>query len=201
MGLNLPDPKIINDIWWRIMFFLPAIPLAINFLVIELVYQLDTPNYLININDENFKISLSLIYRNGNTINTLIEEMKSKNEEDISYKEICSKKFSKRLIVCVILNIFQQCTLFYPISIYSNLIYSEFENQQTELYATAIAGFAEFIGYFLSIFVIDRLGRKTLFAIGLGLISLCLFSTAILFYIENQKIIVYFLVYSTYAVD
>lgn len=209
-GLNLPtnSENILNDNWWRFMFFFSSIPNLINTLLMIFVFKYDTPLYLINRikeNDEEIKnktkMALKFIYKE-NYVENIFEELISQinnnpdnNTQQVTYKILCSKKYFKRLIILITLNIFQQLTLINPIGLYSNLLFLKSTTQQTATLFTALTGVAELIGSLMTIFTIEKFGRKTLFLFGFSLTFVCHLTVGILYhfnYSEPQRYIIVF---------
>ena len=184
-----------SNFWWRFMILFPCIISLINFILLIFVFKKDTPifNFLYLNNEENTVNSLSYIYSDSREIKILISNfkalkahlLKQKGSVDaISYSELFSKKYSIRLILGILLNVGQQFSGINTFTFYSNIIYIENEpNVNATLYSSFLS-FAEVLGNLLSIFVIEKLGRRLLFLVGFGSVFFCLLSMTILYYLN-----------------
>ena len=166
LGMILPDPIEVNNNWWRFMFLFSSIFLLINIFLFLFCFKHDTPKYLFqskNIDDAE-KV-LNVIYINELDIEYTIKLYENEDKQDVPYSELCSKKYYKRLILCIIINIIQQCTLISGIGLYTNLIFLKNIDQNTATFFTVMTGLAELVASFLTIFFIEIVGRKFLFLV------------------------------------
>jgi sugar porter (SP) family MFS transporter len=164
---------------WRWMIGVEAFPALIYTLLIFTVPN--SPRWLISKNrDEEAKDVLDLINPDGDS-DQLLLEIKIENESHTAGENIFMKKYRFPLILAFLIAFFNQLSGINAFLYYSPRIFEEAGlGESTALLSSIGIGATNVIFTLLGVFLIDRLGRKTLMYIGsIGyIISLSLVSIA-----------------------
>lgn len=164
---------------WRWMIGVEAFPALIYTLLIFTVPN--SPRWLISKNrDEEAKDVLDLINPDGDSEQLLLE-IKTENESHTAGENIFMKKYRFPLILAFLIAFFNQLSGINAFLYYSPRIFEEAGlGESTALLSSIGIGVTNVIFTLLGVFLIDRLGRKTLMYIGsIGyIISLSLVSIA-----------------------
>jgi sugar porter (SP) family MFS transporter len=164
---------------WRWMIGVEAFPALIYTLLIFTVPN--SPRWLISKNrDEEAMDVLDLINPDGDSEQLLLE-IKTENESHTAGENIFMKKYRFPLILAFLIAFFNQLSGINAFLYYSPRIFEEAGlGESTALLSSIGIGVTNVIFTLLGVFLIDRLGRKTLMYIGsIGyIISLSLVSIA-----------------------
>lgn len=164
---------------WRWMIGVEAFPALIYTLLIFTVPN--SPRWLISKNrDEEAKDVLDLINPDGDSEQLLLE-IKTENESHTAGENIFMKKYRFPLILAFLIAFFNQLSGINAFLYYSPRIFEEAGlGESTALLSSIGIGVTNVVFTLLGVFLIDRLGRKTLMYIGsIGyIISLSLVSIA-----------------------
>lgn len=199
LGLNLEDdttPKEEIGSWWRFMIFFPCIIAGINFLFLLISFKRDTPSYLcLNQNNrEEAKEALEYIYNDSNEIDIILDNLQALNKylvekgclNGVTYSELFSKKYFSRLLMGILLNVGQQFSGINVFTFYSNSIYLKNEPDVNATLYSSFLSFAEVGGNLISIFLIEKVGRKIIFLIGFSTVLTCLILMTIFYYTDSN---------------
>lgn len=168
---------------WRWMFASGVIPSAIFFILLLIVPE--TPRFLYKIGreDEAFGI-LKRISGKGDATRSIEEIKESFSEKRVSLREVLKPKYRKMMIVGIGLAIFVQLSGINAIIDYAPRIFrSTGWNIDAALFATFGLGIVNILFTFVSIWAIDRFGRKPLYIVGsagmaIALMALSIFKAA-----------------------
>lgn len=188
--------KIVEDPLtnWRWMLGIEAIPSLIYFFLILLIPE--SPRWLVM--KGKHEKALAIMKKVGgeefakaeheNITNSLQQQPSSSNAGQL--KEFFGKKMRLILIIALGLGIFQQISGINSVLYYAPMIFESAGSGRDAAFVQAIAiGIVFLVVTVISMFAIDRLGRKPLLYVGVSLMALSLLVTGICF--KN----------ATYAVD
>jgi sugar porter (SP) family MFS transporter len=166
---------------WRWMIGVEAIPAFIYTLFIFTVPK--SPRWLVSKNrNEEAKKVLKIIYP-GDDVVKLLSEISSENERDVPEETIFIKKYKFPLMLAFFIAFFNQLSGINAFLYYAPRIFQEAGlGESTALLSSIGIGFTNLIFTLVGVFLIDRLGRKTLMYIGsigyiisLGLVAMAFF--------------------------
>jgi len=191
LGLGLPNPEdqTPENWYWCVMFLFPIALLTINHFVLLFYFKSDTPKYLVLKKQKEEALNvLREIYVNEEDINKLVTNLErleeNKNDGSVSFKQLFSKTFRKRLFIGIIACWGQQSNGIDTLIFYSNKIFNNNVEHSQATFLTNILGFVMFFSNILTIFVIERFGRKRLLVFGNIVSFLCLVSIITLYYFQ-----------------
>ncbi|OMJ72036.1 hypothetical protein SteCoe_29620 [Stentor coeruleus] len=181
LGLPLPTTDYKNNNfnnWWIFMLFIPGILSFYQLCYFLLCNKHDSPLWLLRYekqdeailalrqvyNDEDLEKGINRFNRNSKEDS----KINSSGEKEYSYYEIFKlKKFKKMLRNGIMLGIIQQLSGVNTAVIYSTYIFEELGGSayMARIY-TIITVIVFFMGCFLSIFLLNKFGRKTLLIFG-----------------------------------
>lgn len=168
---TVPDNHPAYTECWRPMFYMGAIPALIMF--IGMIFLPETPRWLISKGREEECRKVLQKVEDPDLVEDVISKMRSDLEEDRKHKVIWSEIFKKWLRVPLIIAIgimfVQQFTGINTIIYYSPKIFlmSGFADAQAAVWASVSVGVVNVAFTILSLFLIDKLGRRKLYFIGL----------------------------------
>lgn len=180
--------KIVEDpsINWRWMLGIEAIPSLIYFFLVLLIPE--SPRWLVM--KGKHEKALAIMKKVGgeefakaeyeNITNSLQQQPSSSNAGQL--KEFFSKKMRLILIIALGLGIFQQISGINSVLYYAPMIFESAGSGRDAAFVQAIAiGIVFLVVTVISMFVIDRLGRKPLLYVGVSMMALSLLVTGICF--------------------
>ncbi len=168
---TVPDNHPAYTECWRPMFYVGAIPALIMF--IGMIFLPETPRWLISKGREEECRKVLQKVEDPDLVEDVISKMKNDLEEDRKHKVVWSEIFKKwlrvPLIIAVGIMFVQQFTGINTIIYYSPKIFlmSGFADAQAAVWASVSAGVVNVAFTILSLFLIDKLGRRKLYFIGL----------------------------------
>jgi MFS transporter, SP family, galactose:H+ symporter len=188
-GLNLPGEDEHQNEWWRIMVLIPGLLTGINMLMLLFVFKWETPKYLqvIKNDEEASKECLRTIYKREEDVEEMIRDYKklARTEESQVNQNLCSKKYRIRLFIACVLMIGQQVGGADVVFMFSDHIYMKIvEDKKTATTYTIFTGLSVVMAGIISVFIIERFGRRRLFLFGHILIVLSLAVISLLYYFE-----------------
>lgn len=163
------DPAYITC--WRPMFYVGVIPAMIMF--IGMIFLPETPRWLISKGHEEKCRQVLEKVEEPELVEDVISKMKNDIAADkqnkVSWKAIFSKWLRVPLIIAVGIMFVQQFTGINTIIYYSPKIFlmSGFADAQAAVWASVSVGVVNVAFTILSLFMIDKLGRRKLYFIGL----------------------------------
>ncbi|KRY79995.1 Proton myo-inositol cotransporter [Trichinella pseudospiralis] len=161
---------------WRIMFAIGGIPVLIK--LFGFPFMPESPRWLVSKGyiDEAFKVLKSIYGKtdkgiamaqmniNSMTETSNAEESRSKKRECMLFKLLRNRASRKALIVGCALQIFQQLSAVNVVMYYSASIVrmGGIKSESTAMWMSAVIAGANFFGTALGVYLIERLGRRTL---------------------------------------
>jgi MFS family permease len=165
--INYGTSKLENG--WRISLGLGVVPAIL--LCLGSIFLGDTPNSLIERGQlENAKIMLQKIRGTKNVdeeFQDIIDAIEQAKNVENPWKNILQPKYRPQLTFCSFIPIFQQLTGINVIMFYAPILFKilGFGNEAS-LMSAVITGCINVIATLVSIFTVDKLGRKILFLEG-----------------------------------
>jgi sugar porter (SP) family MFS transporter len=166
----VPDGDPAYNICWRPMFYVGVIPALIMF--IGMVFLPETPRWLISKGHEDKCRDVLQKVEDPSLVEEVISKMKSDIEADrankVKWNEVFKKWLRVPLIIAVGIMFVQQFTGINTIIYYSPKIFlmSGFADAQAAVWASVSVGVVNVVFTILSLFMIDKLGRRKLYFIG-----------------------------------
>ncbi len=167
----VPDGHPDYTTCWRPMFYVGVFPALIMF--IGMIFLPETPRWLISKgHDERCRQVLEKV-EDPSLVEEVISKMKAEVEMDkknkVRWTDIFKKWLRVPLIIAVGIMFVQQFTGINTIIYYSPKIFlmSGFADAQAAVWASVSVGVVNVVFTILSLFMIDRLGRRKLYFIGL----------------------------------
>ncbi|MEI6789586.1 MAG: sugar porter family MFS transporter [Myxococcaceae bacterium] len=154
---------------WRVMLGLGAVPAA--FLGIALIFLPESPRWMVlSGQKEKAKIILDNLRAGENTGAELLEIEQSIQHEKASWASLFTPALKPALIIAMGLAFFQQVTGINAIIYYAPSIFEQsgLADASHAILATVSIGVVNVLFTILSLFLIDRLGRRPLLIIGLA---------------------------------
>lgn len=175
---------------WRPMFYVGVIPALI--LLIGMYFMPETPRWLMSKGriDEGRKI-LSRIEPQeavGMMIEQIEAELKENEKNTSGWKELSRPWLRTPLIIAVGIMFFQQFVGINTVIYYSPKIFlmAGFDGAVSAIWASVGVGVVNVLATVISIYFVDRLGRRKLYFIGLSGIALSLIALSTSFLFVNQ---------------
>ncbi len=159
----------IGDNNWRWMFISETIPAFL--LLIGMLFMPESPRWLTK--QGKIENALAILTRIGGSKHASheMEEIKSTIEhEEGSFRELFHRGLRYALVVGIFLAIFQQITGINTVIYYAPKIFlnAGFQSENTAFFAAVIVGVTNFIATIISLWLIDKVGRKPLLLISLA---------------------------------
>ncbi|KAM0023700.1 putative sugar transport protein STP/MST-like, plant [Helianthus debilis subsp. tardiflorus] len=168
--LNYGTEKIKGGWGWRISLAMAAVPALI--LTLGTLFLPETPNSLIqhNNNPDKAKQMLQKI-RGTNNIQAEFNDLAAANEASKHikhpFKNILKRKYRPQLVMAVLIPFFQQVTGINVISFYAPVLFRTIGfGESASLMSAIVTGLVGLCMTFLSLLIVDKLGRRTIFTIG-----------------------------------
>jgi sugar porter (SP) family MFS transporter len=167
----VPDGHPDYNSCWRPMFYVGVIPAIIMFT--GMIFLPETPRWLISKGHEDKCREVLQKVEEASLVEELISKMKYDIETDkankVNWSEVFKKWLRVPLIIAVGIMFVQQFTGINTIIYYSPKIFlmSGFADAQAAVWASVSVGVVNVAFTILSLFMIDKLGRRKLYFIGL----------------------------------
>ncbi|NMC38093.1 MAG: sugar porter family MFS transporter [Bacteroidales bacterium] len=167
----VPDGHPGYNSCWRPMFYVGVIPALIMF--IGMIFLPETPRWLISKGHEEKCRQVLQKVEEASLVEEVISKMKYDIETDkankVNWSEVFKKWLRVPLIIAVGIMFVQQFTGINTIIYYSPKIFlmSGFADAQAAVWASVSVGVVNVAFTILSLFMIDKLGRRKLYFIGL----------------------------------
>lgn len=166
---------------WKGMFGVEAIPAALFALL--MVFAPETPRWLIvNRKEEKGRLVLNSIMPASETEHTFAEIKAGQITDKVSIKELWGKGIRKALLIGIGLSVFGQLTGVNIVVYYGPSILEKAGlNIGGALQYQIALGIINFVFTVISMFIIDRFGRRPLLIGGMSMVAVTLFLTGIFF--------------------
>lgn len=172
---------------WRPMFYVGVIPAFI--LLFGMLFMPETPRWLMSCNRE--AESRRILYKiegerqAEESLRLMREEIRKSMDEKSSWKELLLPWLRTPLIICVGIMFFQQFIGINTVIYYSPKIFlmSGFEGTIAAIWASVGVGLVNVVFTVVSVYFVDKLGRRKLYFTGLSgiIISLALLGLCFVF--------------------
>jgi len=176
------DLLVINP--WKAMFGVETIP-ALLFVVL-MFFVPESPRWLVMNNfQEKGKGILQRIQSATQVEKTILDIKEGIGQSSGSFKELLSKRLRKPLIIGIALSVFGQLTGVNIVVYYGPTILGDAGlNIGGALQYQVALGIINFVFTVISMFIVDRFGRRPLLVGGMALVALMLFVTGVMFMID-----------------
>lgn len=175
---------------WRPMFYVGVIPACI--LLVGMIFMPETPRWLMSKgrHSESIRI-LKRIEREEqakDSFQQMQEEIKRSETEKSGWKELLQPWLRTPLIICIGIMFFQQFVGINTVIYYSPKIFlmAGFDGTVAAIWASVGVGVVNVIFTVVSVYFVDRLGRRKLYFIGLSGIVVSLLILGLCFVFVNQ---------------
>ena len=169
--INFGTEKIKGGWGWRISLAMAAVPASI--LTLGALFLPETPNSLIQNNKDHEKAKLMLQRVRGTNdvqaeLDDLIKASSISKTIKHPFKNILKRKYRPQLVMAIAIPFFQQVTGINVITFYAPVLFRTigFGESASLLSSLMITGVLGTISNFISMLIVDKLGRKALFMIG-----------------------------------
>lgn len=170
---------------WRPMFYVGVIPAIILF--VGMIYMPETPRWLMSRGRESE--SLAILSRiespkvRDEAFKAIKDEVSKSREEKSSYRELFKPWLRNAVIICVGIMFFQQFVGINTVIYYSPKIFlmAGFEGTVSAIGASVGVGVINLLFTIVSVYFVDKLGRRKLFFTGLTGITISLVLLGICF--------------------
>ncbi|PIA50310.1 hypothetical protein AQUCO_01300805v1 [Aquilegia coerulea] len=168
--VNFGTEKIKRDLGWRISLSMAGIPALI--LSVGAFLLPETPNSLIQRNNDHQKAKLMLQRVRGVTdIQEELDDLIKANEISKTiqdpFKKILGRKYRPQLVMAIAIPFFTQVTGINVIAFYAPILFRTIGfGESASLLSGAATGVLGISSNFISMFTVDRFGRKVLFMVG-----------------------------------
>jgi MFS family permease len=169
--INFGSEKIKGGWGWRISLAMSAVPASI--LTLGAVFLPETPNSLIQNNEDHEKAKLMLQrVRGTNDVQEELDDLIKANAISKTikhpFKNIIQRKYWPQLVMAIAIPFFQQVTGINFITFYAPVLFRTigFGESASLLSSILITGVSGIVFTFISMLIVDKLGRRALFMIG-----------------------------------
>lgn len=168
--LNYGTEKIKGGWGWRISLAMAAVPASI--LTLGTIFLPETPNSLIQHNkDPNKAKHMLQKIRGTHDIQLEFDDLVAANETSKTikhpFKNILKPKYRPQLVMAIVIPFFQQVTGINVISFYAPILFRTIGfGESASLMSAMVTGLVGLSMTFLSLLIVDKVGRRTIFTIG-----------------------------------
>ncbi|XP_010483824.1 PREDICTED: sugar transport protein 3 [Camelina sativa] len=168
--INYETQKIKHGYGWRISLATAAIPASI--LTLGSLYLPETPNSIIQTTGDVRKAEFMLRRVRGtqnvqDELTDLVEASSDSATDSNAFVILLQKKYRPELVMALAIPFFQQVTGINVVAFYAPVLFRTVGfGESGSLMSTLVTGIVGTASTFLSMLVVDRIGRKTLFLIG-----------------------------------
>ncbi|KAK1577923.1 hypothetical protein Q3G72_026019 [Acer saccharum] len=168
--INYGTQKIEGGWGWRISLAMAAVPASM--LTLGAFFMPETPNSLIQRKNDPQKAKLMLQKVRGTDdvqqeLDDLIKASAISKTIKHPFKKIIQRKYRPQLVMAIAIPFFQQVTGINVIAFYAPILFLTLGlGESAALMSAILTGLVGTISTFVSMLVVDKLGRKTLFLCG-----------------------------------
>ena len=168
--INYGTEKIKDGWGWRISLAMAAVPALM--LTLGAIFMPETPNSIMQHSKDHDKAKLMLQRIRGTQnvqaeLEDLIEASNISNSIKHPFKNILQRKYRPQLVMAVVIPFFQQFTGINVISFYAPILFLTIGlGESASLLSAVVTGLVGTTSTFISMLLVDKLGRRTLFIVG-----------------------------------
>lgn len=168
--INFGTEKIKGGWGWRISLGMAAVPASI--LTLGALFLPETPNSLIQRDNDHQKAKLMLQRVRGTNdvqaeLDDLIKASSISKTIEYPFKKIVQRKYRPQLVMAIAIPFFQQVTGINVIAFYAPILFRTIGfGESASLLSAVMTGIVGTVSTFISMLVVDKLGRRALFMIG-----------------------------------
>lgn len=155
---------------WRISLAMAAVPALI--LTLGAMFLPETPNSLIQRNNDHQKATIMLQRIRGTTdvqaeLDDLVKASAISKTIDHPFQKIIQRKYRPQVVMAIAIPFFQQVTGINVIAFYAPLLFRTIGlGESASLLSSVVIGAVGTVSTFISMMIVDRMGRRALFIIG-----------------------------------
>ncbi|XP_053546167.1 solute carrier family 2, facilitated glucose transporter member 1 [Bombina bombina] len=171
------EPIMGNDTLWPLLLGCIFVPALVQ--CITLPFCPESPRFLlINRNEEDKAKAVLKKLRGTTDVSADMQEMKEESRQMMREKKVTilelfrSPLYRQPIFIAIVLQLSQQLSGINAVFYYSTMIFKK-ANVEQPVYATIGAGIVNTAFTVVSLFVVERAGRRTLHLIGLGGMAVC----------------------------
>ncbi|KAJ9539748.1 hypothetical protein OSB04_026254 [Centaurea solstitialis] len=168
--LNYGTEKIKAGWGWRISLAMGAVPASI--LTIGALFLPETPNSLIQHDtDPNTAKKMLQKVRGTDDVEAEFDDLVAANETSKTiehpFRNIMKRKYRPQLVMSILIPFFQQVTGINVVLFYAPILFRTIGfGESASLMLAVVMGLVGLTTTFISLLIVDRIGRRTIFAIG-----------------------------------
>ncbi|KAK7259754.1 hypothetical protein RIF29_25367 [Crotalaria pallida] len=168
--INFGTEKVKGGWGWRISLAMAAVPASM--LTFGALFLPETPNSIIQTNKDHHKAKLMLQRIRGTNdvepeFEDLIEASNMANSIKHPFKNILQRKYRPQLVMALAIPFFQQFTGINVISFYAPILFLTIGlGESASLLSAVMTGAVGTTATFISMLVVDKVGRRVLFIVG-----------------------------------
>nr|POE46134.1 hexose carrier protein hex6 [Quercus suber] len=168
--INFGIQKIKGEWGWRISLGMAAVPASI--LILGAIFLAETPNSLIQRNNDHQKAKLMLQRVRGTNdvqaeLDDLIRASSMSKTIEHPFKKIVQRKYRPQLVMAIAIPFFKQVTGINVIAFYAPIFFRTIGlGESASLLFAVMTGIVGTVSTFISMLVVDKFGRRALFTVG-----------------------------------
>lgn len=168
--INYGTQKIEGGYGWRISLAMAALPASI--LTLGAIFLPDTPNSLIHRTNDHEKVKAMLQRIRGTNsvdseLNDLIKASSIAKTIHHPFKNIMERKHRPQLVTAIAIPFFQQVTGINVIAFYAPILFRTIGlGESASLLSSVVTGVVGSGSTFISMLIVDKVGRRSLFIFG-----------------------------------
>uniref|UniRef100_A0A8C9LM62 Major facilitator superfamily (MFS) profile domain-containing protein n=1 Tax=Piliocolobus tephrosceles TaxID=591936 RepID=A0A8C9LM62_9PRIM len=197
---------IFEKIWWRVMLGLPAFVSILGIILLIFFFKEETPYFLFE--QGRIEESKAILRKLNGTDNVdeplaalkeAMEQNEAAKKNSLSlFKALTIPSYRYVILLGCILSAFQQLSGINVLVANSNELYKEIVGKETMTKISVIMAAINFIMTFPSIYVVEKIGRKTLLLLGCAGIIIAYLPTAVLKTLWKNEYIDYISIAATF---
>ncbi|KAL6320255.1 hypothetical protein AAG906_005331 [Vitis piasezkii] len=168
--INFGTEKIKGGWGWRVSLALAAVPASI--LTLGALFLPETPNSLIQRSKDYGKAELMLQRVRGTNdvqaeLDDLVKASSLAKTINDPFKKILQRKYRPQLVMAIAIPFFQQVTGINVIAFYAPVLFRAIGlGVSASLLSAVVTGVVGMVSTFISMLIVDKLGRRVLFLVG-----------------------------------
>nr|XP_027190744.1 hexose carrier protein HEX6 isoform X5 [Cicer arietinum]XP_027190745.1 hexose carrier protein HEX6 isoform X5 [Cicer arietinum] len=193
--INYGTEKIKGSYGWRVSLAMAAVPAS--FLTLGALFLPETPNSLIQTSQDHQKAKRILQRIRGvEDVQSELDDLTKANSSTSTktspqqpFKLILKRRYRPQLVTAIAIPFFQQVTGINVIAFYAPLLFRTIGlGESASLLSSVMTGITGTCSTFISMLVVDKLGRRTLFIVG-GIqmfVSQCIVGGIMAFHLKDH---------------